>query len=130
MWVFLKSSFLSIVMDPVENDTLVVRARFPGDITEVFPKAKVTRTPDRDYLYRAFIPRDEVANAMAHQVMNLDATNFKSSVKSPKHHDVYMKVWWVMADAQHQHMTDTRKQQELKRGKNGAAVRTERSQPL
>ena len=41
MWIALNDSFLSIVATPEDPDTLVVRARFKGDIEAVFPGADV-----------------------------------------------------------------------------------------
>ena len=104
MWLFLSNSFLSIVdpegaydgsAGPV-SPTLLVRARIKGDIEAVFPEAKVNETPHRDYRFRAMIDRKTVAAAMAAQVMNLGAGNFKGSVKESARHDAYMGVWVVM----------------------------------
>jgi hypothetical protein len=96
MWIFLSKSFLSIVAHPSRAHMLVVRARVAGDITAVFPRAKEHRTPERDYLFRAFIPRKVVAEAMAREVEGLRHTNFKASVLDQERHDVYLGVWGVM----------------------------------
>lgn len=93
MWIFLKDAFFSIVTCPKNDRLLTVRARVPGDIERVFSRAKVYPTPDRDYAFRAFIPRHVVARAIAHEVMTIDATNFKASVKEDFRHDAYMRVW-------------------------------------
>lgn len=108
MWVFLKDGFLSIVV-PQEQDVpakmkamhedgslLVVRARRRGEIERVFRYAKVEAWRGRDYAFRAFIPRHVVAKTMARLVYELNATNFKSSVKDDARHDAYMDVWSVM----------------------------------
>jgi succinate dehydrogenase/fumarate reductase flavoprotein subunit len=104
MWIFLKDAFLSIIdpdgaydgsKGPVSNK-LLVRGRFKGDIERVFPRAKVTVTPDRDYRYRALIPRDTVAQAMYRAVMQAGAKNFKGSVKEKWRHDAYMGCWFTM----------------------------------
>ncbi|MCX8087044.1 MAG: hypothetical protein N3C63_09120 [Rhodocyclaceae bacterium] len=89
-------SFLSIVQKPDDKDTLTVRARIKGDIERVFPGAKVVEGHGTDYRFRAKIPRQEVAQALHDQVMNLTASNFKASVKDRSRHDAYMRVWQAM----------------------------------
>jgi hypothetical protein len=96
MWIFLSESFLSVVQKPDDTDTLTVRARIKGDIEALFPDAKVTEGAGTDYRFRATIPREVVAKAMADRVMALDYGNFKSSVKDRTRHDAYMGVWDVM----------------------------------
>lgn len=96
MWFFLSKSFLSVVAHPTQPHMLVVRARVEGDIKAVFPKAREHRTPERDYLFRAFIPRKVVAEAIAAEVASMRHTNFKASVLDTERHDVYLSVWGVM----------------------------------
>ena len=106
MWIFLSNAFLSIVapahydsVDPAEF--LKVRARFKGDIESVFPGVRVKRSPDADYLYRAFVERDRVADVLAAQVMNdLNYENFKNTVKEHGRHITYLRVWNVMSAEQ------------------------------
>jgi hypothetical protein len=79
---------------------LVVRARRPGHITAVFPKAEVFIKPERDYLYRAFIERDLVGSALYQSVMDINYGNFKNSITDDKHHCAAMQVWSVMSHTQ------------------------------
>ena len=112
MWVFLNNSFLSIIdpdgaydgsKGPVGNK-LLVRGRFKGDIERVFPRSKVTETPDRDYRYRALVSRETVAQAMYRAVMANGAKNFKGSTKEQWRHDAYMSCWFAMeAEQRRQH---------------------------
>jgi len=104
MWIMMADSFLSIV-DPKGaydgssgpiSKTLLVRARIAGDIEAVFPNAKVSKTPGRDYLFRAMIDREEVAAAILNRVRNISASNFKGSVRDKQRHDAYLKVWAAM----------------------------------
>lgn len=104
MWIFLNDAFLSIV-DPKgayeggtgpQSDTLLVRARIKGDIERTFPTAKVSETPMRDYQFRAWVNRREVAKAMVKAISDLDYLNFKGSVPDKDRHDAYMGVWSVM----------------------------------
>lgn len=104
MWIFLNNAFLSVVdpkasysggRGPVSRD-LLVRARLKGDIEAVFPKAKVQETPDRDYRFRALLPREVVAEVMLDAVNEIDYQNFKGSVPEKARHDAYAGVWGVM----------------------------------
>lgn len=102
MWVFLSDSFLSIVAHDKRADLLMVRARFPGDIKRVFPKARVQRTRDRDYAYRAAVPRQVVQHALSAAAKAIAYPNFKNSVPADHHarHAAYLDVWVAMARAQ------------------------------
>jgi hypothetical protein len=108
MWIFLSESMLSIVQKPgdAKAGTLTVRARVAGDIERVFPEAKVTVGGGTDYRFRATIPREQVAQAMHDQVMNLNYSNFKSSVKDRQRHDAYLRVWQAMFTFQEQQQRD------------------------
>ena len=104
MWICLNRAFLSIV-EPERgtngtSPTLLVRARRPGDIESVFPGAKVEKRPERDYLFRALVPREAVAEAMANEVRGISYGNFKDSVRNNKLHDAYAAVWSIMARLQ------------------------------
>ena len=96
MWIFLPKSFISVVQKPGDTDVLTVRARIKGDIESVFPQAKVVVNQGTDYKYRARVPRDEVAQVLHDQVMNLNWSNFKGAVKAKKRHEAYMNVWSAM----------------------------------
>ncbi|PKN35643.1 MAG: hypothetical protein CVU61_02135 [Deltaproteobacteria bacterium HGW-Deltaproteobacteria-19] len=96
MWVFTNRGFLSVVQDHDDPDTLVVRSRFPGQIQALFPKATVSRTPGRDYLYRAFLPKAEVAEAIRREVEAIDYGNFKNSIGDDRYHDACLDVWTAL----------------------------------
>ena len=100
MWIFLNDAFLSVVEHFDDKNSLVVRARFPGDITSVFPKAKVSESPNNDYAYRTVLSKQEVADVMAQRVLDINYTNFKGSVMNKKRHDLYFDVWETMYLAQ------------------------------
>ncbi len=99
MWICLNNAFLSIV-EPIPPTVAGVRARRKGDIEAVFASAKVERKPERDYLFRALIPRAEVAAAIAEQVRGIGYNNFKNSVKNKRLHDAYARFWSIMAELQ------------------------------
>ena len=100
MWIFLSNAFLSIVDDENDSSRLLVRARLPKDISRIFPDANVVKTPSRDYRYRTFVPRAEVAKVLAAQVEKIDYPNFKNSVKEDDRHQAYLGVWNIMYDLQ------------------------------
>ena len=100
MWIFLSSSFISVVQKPGDTDTLTVRARIKGDIENVFPDAKVEANKGTDYKFRSRVPREAVAKALHDQVMAVKYSNFKSSVKNTKRHNAYMNVWSAMYGVQ------------------------------
>lgn len=101
MWVFLSNSFLSIVEHLEEPSLLHVRARFRGDIEQVFPNVDVIETPQADYRFRTSLPRERVAEALARYAKAIDYTNFKDSVTETPRKDAYIKVWESMWAAQH-----------------------------
>ncbi|MNE63277.1 hypothetical protein D3C76_696890 [compost metagenome] len=100
MWIMLKDAFFSIVDKADKAGCLVVRARRQGDIERYFPQAKVQKTVGNDYLFRAEIPREDVAERIAQCVMDNTAPNFKNSVTDRKLHTAYNRIWHVMADLQ------------------------------
>mgnify|MGYP001767047010 CR=1 FL=1 len=100
MWIMLKDAFFSAVDKAKTPGCLVVRARRQGDLERYFPGAAVQKTVGNDYLFRAEIPREEVARVLTEYVMNISASNFKDSVADDKLHDAYMGVWHIMARLQ------------------------------
>jgi hypothetical protein len=101
MWICLSDAFLSVVQHPQSPRRLMVRARARGDITRVFPQARVHHTPQRDYPWRAYLSRQAVADAVAREVRDIDYTNFKDSVPEDARHDAYTAVWVTMLDWSH-----------------------------
>lgn len=108
MWICLNDAFLSIVDEkaaatrrtntaPELNDILLVRARVKGDLERVFgPEVRVQRTPDRDYMYRTYVTRQELAHALMTEVLGIDYGNFKDSVLEDDRHGAYAAVWGIM----------------------------------
>ena len=96
MWIFLNDSFLSIVADRDQPNSLMVRARIRGDIERVFPGYDVVETPSADYAFRATIPRRIVAGRLAAYAASIGYDNFKDSVADYARHDAYIGVWTTM----------------------------------
>lgn len=101
MWLMLNDAFLSFVSkDCKPKVELLVRARRPGDIEKVFPKAKVTEYDKSDYQFRAVVTTADVKTAMASEVDRIVYNNFKNSVRDHDLHDAYNQVWTTMARLQ------------------------------
>jgi hypothetical protein len=107
MWIFLNNAMFSIVEPSAAdrqraakfgNDVLAVRARKRVDIEQVFPGATILALGNRDYPYRAFIDRREVADAIRLCLMRINYSNFKDSVRGPQRKAVYSRVWGVALD--------------------------------
>lgn len=98
MWIFLYDSMLSIVqnLDDETGDTLLVRARITGDIEKIFPDAKVIKGAGSDYLFRAVVPRQDVIEAISHEIEGIDYGNFKNATDTKMRHDAYLDVWLAM----------------------------------
>ena len=104
MWIFRNDAMLSVVVPSgidlpkhLKNaDVLSVRARRKGDIERVFPTARVIRLRGRDYDFRAYVDRYEVAEVMRQAVLDIGYQNFKDSVRDDARHDAYMDVWSAM----------------------------------
>jgi hypothetical protein len=100
VWIFLNDAFLSIVAHRDDPDALLVRARRAGDIERAFPEAAVSETPAADYRFRATLPRQTVADALAAAVKAIAYPNFKASVAEPDRHDAYLDCWCILRDWQ------------------------------
>jgi hypothetical protein len=93
MWLFDVDGFLSITEHREKPDYLHVRGRVSGDIEHYFPNAVVTRTEDADYLYRATLPRTEVADRVRKIIMDIQPGSFKDSVTDKRRKAYYFSVW-------------------------------------
>jgi hypothetical protein len=99
---------------------VLVRARAKKDLEQFREKyckrlGPITFLDWSDYPYRATVGRWAFAHAMFKISLDLTYTNFKSSVKDNKRHNVYMKVWTVMREAERN--GDMGDEQAAKRGR-------------
>ena len=80
MWLFTSKAAVSIVTKDCDDNERLIRSRYPEDIHELFPDAKVFIDEDADYPYRAFLPAKQVAEVVANYVINsMGYDNFKNS---------------------------------------------------
>ena len=100
MWLFSDKGFVSIVADQQDPKALLIRGRFKGDIEKLFPDAKVTETPHRDYRFRTSLPRITAAMRIATLMAGIEYHNFKDQIHDHAKHDAYFGVLNTMYDAQ------------------------------
>jgi hypothetical protein len=68
----------------------------PGRHRAGIPGAAVSETPAADYRYRATLPRQTVADALAAAVKAIAHPNVKASVAVPDRHDAYLECWGIL----------------------------------
>lgn len=106
MWIVSKTGFISVVQDRDDPTLLWVRARVEDDLRTAFPDYPILTRPGNDYLYRALIPREVVARAIAAQVTAIDYTTHAkeemvaASAPVPGRMDIYLDCWWALSDLQ------------------------------
>lgn len=93
MWIGLNDGWLSIVRNFNDDETLLVRARKIEHLTNVFPQCDYFKDSSADYPYRAFIPREEVGEAVKKRLKETKYTNFKASVKDRQLKALYNEMW-------------------------------------
>jgi len=96
MWIFTNKGFLSVVQHKDDPVVLLVRSRFAGHVKALFPKARVIKTPDADYRYRAIGSRRQFACKLAEAAKKIDYTNFKNSLEDERYHEACMDVWLAL----------------------------------
>ncbi len=97
MWLFMTDASLLVVADRDDPRRLLVRAVKAGDIEQVFPDARVIELEESDYRFRAFLPRDTVAKAIADRLSAASYADFTGAVADGPRRDAYLEVWWQMA---------------------------------
>lgn len=97
MWVCLNNSFVSIVENYFDKNTLLVRARRRKDVQNFLDadvgQYPITETLDSDYRFRAVVPREEVAIRMVKHLAKINYGNFKDSTKDEDLQHFYGEVW-------------------------------------
>lgn len=68
MWLTTTHGFISAVQHRDDADQLIVRARVREDLTNTFRGARVVELPGADYVFRATLRRDLVADRLADYV--------------------------------------------------------------
>ena len=101
MWMFTKFGFISVVEHRDIPDHLMVRARDPRPLREIWPDHPITTLWDADYRHRITVHRDAFASSMGETVESIDYDNFKNACHE---HGEYQRalgsVWRVMFEFQ------------------------------
>jgi hypothetical protein len=107
MWLMSNCGFFSIVKKEGETH-LTVRARARQDLLDL--KARYLRgmgeievSDQRDYRYRARVPREVFAEALREMALDIDYPNFKNSVAATQgkaRARLYGDIWARLLDLQ------------------------------
>jgi hypothetical protein len=98
MWVFLPSGFVSIVSHRDEPEKVLVRARHPKVLRDLFPDIEQVVLPEADYRYRVITNREEVSDILMSHIEQMDYDNFKASIDDRLFHDACLGIWRLMWD--------------------------------
>jgi hypothetical protein len=75
MWIFTVNGFFTIIQDRKDANYVWLRARLREDIERNFPGVTVEEHPGADYLFRAKLPREQVAQRVMELVMENNVTS-------------------------------------------------------
>jgi|SRR5579862_297515 len=101
MWLFIPEGFYSIVTAEEFGHEVQIRSRSKADIDRLreayFPSLpEPIHKSGRDYPWRAFATRQQLADCLAKVALSLDYTNFKDTVArrlSDHRAHIYLRVW-------------------------------------
>lgn len=99
MWIAMTDGFVSVVEDSENSSRLVVRARKKHHLTNFFGSESYKIVEDvkgeRDYRYRAFASREQVARIVSKKILGIRYDNFKAmtEVKDKQLAKMY-HLWW------------------------------------
>jgi hypothetical protein len=128
MWLFTTRGFFSVVVydesrdgnalplpnGASPNDVLLVRTRVFADLTAMLdalqlPSSRAVSTPRSDYPFRCVVTREEWTDLLSLECDRIDYANFKRrvmDVQGRTRHDVYMRLWSILARLSSPHETD------------------------
>lgn len=106
MWLITTRGFYSVVADHYEDGNVLVRARVREDLeslADLIPGLEVEETPERDYRFRASVPREVWRSVAAALAEEIDYPNFKDAVAERQgsgRAGTYGRVWRTLLDLQ------------------------------
>lgn len=106
MWLITTRGFYSVVADHCERGNVLVRARAREDLEALaglIPGLDIEETLERDYRFRASVPREVWSAAAAALAEEIDYPNFKNAVaerQGPGRAHVYSDVWVTLLGLQ------------------------------
>jgi len=96
MWVFTKSSFVSIIASENSPGDFMIQSRFPGHIEALFPTAQVTEAPYGVYRFRAAVQKHVVAETLCTLVEQIDYFTFKDSIPDKRYQAAVKDAWTTL----------------------------------
>lgn len=84
MWICLNNSFVSIVQHPGDASMTMIRGRRKEDVLNFiggYAEYEITQTDYRDYRFRAYVKKEDVAKMLVACVDKITYGNFKDSVR-------------------------------------------------
>jgi hypothetical protein len=110
MWIATTKGFFSVVDDPRPDmkgkGWLMIRARLREDLGRAFGPLirthgeKIYRSPNRDYAYRTFLPREAFAAEIARLITGIQYDNFKNQIRDVRLAEMLDEIWYAGARAQ------------------------------
>jgi len=110
MWLITNFGFFSVVKksEDLKSDSLTIRSRAKGDLETLSQRylpqmGPIVANAGTDYKYRAKVSQSEFAEAMKQIALDIDYSNFKSSVakiQGSGRSNLYHQVWDVLCQLQ------------------------------
>jgi hypothetical protein len=106
MWIVGQYGFISLVQHKDKPEIMQVRSRVREDILMYFPEYEIEMIVGADYLYRANVPREIVAEVIAAEIMGYDVTShvkdvaIRCSQPNAYRQAAYYACWRALSDMQ------------------------------
>ena len=106
MWLFCKSGFFSAVAHLDKPGTILLRARFRGDLERLcaahdLDTATIAETPEADYRFRMELPKADWARVAAEEAAAIDYPNFTAATHDGTARDAaYLGAWCALRAGQ------------------------------
>jgi hypothetical protein len=106
MWVVTTRGFYSVVAHRDDPEMVLVRVRAREDLEaldELIGPLEILTTPERDYGFRATVPRERWSQALVLLASEIDYPNFKNAVAAKQGHEravTYHRVWSDLLELQ------------------------------
>lgn len=103
MWLFTETGFVSAVVDKDNSSRISVRARDKQSLQSFVDEygVKIVELPGRDYEYRIYLTKEQLADWTVARVNDLSYTNFKNRVHQSRGNDFAAPlhdVWYSMLE--------------------------------
>lgn len=103
MWVFTDTGFISAVVHHGDSNVIIVRARESESLDGIaaLTDTSLLSTPDRDYPWRAHVPRELFQRWLTAAAADMQYGNFKNRIHETRGEEFYAalsQVWEVMHD--------------------------------